>query len=120
MVYKIFSTKNDYMPDDRTSRDRQDSGSETSINWEDNDTVLDFTLRNPSHYGAAHLQCITIDYLNTQPGSLNALTYERDPKEDNPYHGNIVFRQGLSNPAKRMIAGFLALASTLHVKEVGN
>ena len=43
------------MPDDRTSATREDKGAETSINWEDDSTVLFFTLNNEqlATFGAA-------------------------------------------------------------------
>jgi hypothetical protein len=107
-----------YLPDERTAQNREDGGLETSINWEDDGTVLNFTLRNPAYqWGVARLPRATIDYLNVQPASANALSYERAPLEGNPYHGNIVFRQNLSKVTRNMIAGTLALASTIFTQE---
>ena len=64
-------------------------------------------------HGVARLPRGWIDQLNALPGSPNALSYERAPLPDNPYHDNIVFRAGLQTRVIRMIAGALALGATV-------
>ncbi|MDA0842196.1 MAG: hypothetical protein O3B01_13660 [Planctomycetota bacterium] len=103
-----------FKPDTRTVTDRKDGGSETSINWEDNKDVLGFTFNqrtesgNVAHpFGVSRLPLQKIDQVNSEPGSKHALNYERAPLEDNPYHGNVVFKAGLS----KLISCSLALAA---------
>lgn len=109
-----------FKPDERTADSRQDKGQETSVNWEDDESVVESTLRRRDEkghitfpYGLARLPCHKIDQLNSEPGSRSALTCERNPLPDNPYHGNIVFRFGLSKATVNMIAGALALAASV-------
>jgi hypothetical protein len=107
-----------FHPDFRTSESRADGGAELSINWEDNETVLEFTINLKSNgyyqfaYGAVRLPRQEIDHINRFPSSMDGLSYERAPLPDNPYHGNIVFRQDLSKPTVKMVAAALALASS--------
>ena len=107
-----------FQPDSRTAENRADGGAETSINWEDDETVLDFTLNHKINgqyqfaHGAVRLARREIDRINRHPASTNSLTYERAPLPDNAYHGNIVFRKDLSKPTIKMIASALALASS--------
>ena len=103
-----------FEPDRRTSDAREDKGTETSINWEDNDEVLDFTLKNRqvAGYGVARVDRETIDWINSNPNSLNVLVYERCPQDNNPYHGNIVFKANIPKALERNICGTLALRST--------
>lgn len=107
----VLSTAFD--PDSRTAAKREDSGEETSINFEDDDGALPALMANreQSANGAARFPIATVAYINQQPGSADGLSLERDELDDNRYHGNIVFRAGLSKQTKRMIAGTLALAS---------
>jgi len=111
-----------YMPDTRTREVRDDNGFETSINWEDNNDVIRFTLEYRANgqiayaHGAVKLNKAHIDYINQLPSSANTLSYERSPLEDNPHHGNIVFNGGLSKARQRMIAGTLANGSSLIIR----
>ncbi len=108
----------DYLPDTRTSRNRIDGGSETSINWEDDDTTLIFTLEYRENsdlafpYGAVRLARAEIDHINELPSTENTIFYERSPNDKNKYHGNIVFKNGLPDPKKNMVASCLAAASS--------
>jgi hypothetical protein len=107
-----------FYPDRRTAENRKDGGAEISINWEDEETVLVFTLefkvggQYQFPHGAVRLALSEIDRINRLPSSTGALTYERTPLPDNPHHGNIVFRAGLSKPMERMVAATLALAAS--------
>lgn len=107
-----------FLPDSRTAANRADGGQELSINWEDDTTVLDFTLqfKVAGQYqfpqGVVQLPRQEIDRINTLPTAKNALSYERAPLADNPYHGNLVFRSDLSKQMINMIAATIALACT--------
>lgn len=87
-------------------------GTEVSINWEDDSSVLDFTFRTrPNDVGVARLPTAAIYEQNKKPGSLNLISVERDELRDNKYHGNIVYKDGVNKQRMKMIAGALALAS---------
>lgn len=96
-----------FIPDDRTKKDREDGGSEVSINWEDDEEAVKFTLKKYPN-GVVRLAKTEIDRVNMAERANNDLSYERTPKADNIYHGNIVFHNHL-RPAKiREIAAVLA------------
>jgi hypothetical protein len=100
------------MPDGRTSVDRADGGLETSINWEDDERVVGFTLgrRDQAGFGAARLEKANIDSVR-QLGCKDDLGYERAKLEDNPHHGNLVFEKNCLKSRQKMIAAALALAA---------
>ena len=102
-----------YIPDPRTAEGRADNGAEVSVNWEDDDTVLAFTLskREATGFGVARLPRARIDDIASQPGSVGALWYERASLDDNTFHGNLLFLATLKGPRQKMIAAALALAS---------
>jgi len=114
-----------FLPDDRTKKYRNDNGIETSINWEDNETVLDFTLNYKDDNnrlvfpnGAVRLSRDRIDSVITNTNVSNPVSYERDKLEDNPYHGNIVFRDGLAQHDINLICGTFALyCSKVHTRQ---
>lgn len=103
-----------FLPDKRTGDVRADGAQEVSVNWEDSDAVLAFTLakRDQSAHGVARLPRTRIDDATREqlPGAVRC---ERARLETNVYHGNLVYRGDLSNPVKKMIAAALALGSTL-------
>lgn len=113
-----------FMPDTRTATQRDDGGEEVSINWEDNENVIEFTLncRNDNGNflfpnGVVQLKREEIHRINKSPTLNHPLSYERRELDNNPYHGNIIFRQGLSERVKKMIATALAVsASTVFTK----
>jgi hypothetical protein len=87
-------------------------GTEVSVNWEDDSSVLEFTFRTrPKDVGVARLPTSEIYEQNKKPGSPDLMSVERDELKDNKYHGNIVYKDGLSRQHMRMIAGALAIAS---------
>lgn len=109
-------------PDKRTSATRSDGDYETSINWEDNEKVIEFCfkphIKSGFDYGAVRLARNEIDRINEFPEKLNYLFYERDdpPSTSNPYHGSIVFKKGLSPQLIRVLAGSLAQRATSIIK----
>jgi hypothetical protein len=105
-----------FVPDGRTAEKREDKGKEVSVNWEDNDTVLDMTFENrmQTAHGVARLQRSEVNALNVKTPPPPVVVYERrrdDQNPDNKHHGNLVYRDGLSPPLEKMIAAALALAS---------
>lgn len=103
-----------YLPDPRTQQTRGDSWAETSINWEDDDSVCKFTLskRAQAEHGAARLKRAEIDRItNHTPNCQNKVRYVRSSKPDNPYHGDILFDMNPPKHVHKMIAAALALHS---------
>lgn len=109
-----------FLPDQRTKKEREDQGQETSINWEDDDTVLSFThhmsKENNSNslafpHGAVRLRTEVLNEVNTTPATANSIIYERQPLKDNPFHGNIVFKDGIPQHIISMAAAVLAYSA---------
>lgn len=104
-----------FYPDERTANERDDGGFEVSVNWEDDDSVVRFTLNYRENenikfaHGVVRLSCDVIERINISPQSVDGLTRERDRLDNNPYHGNIVFRNDLPKNVMRSISGALAL-----------
>jgi len=97
--------------------DRGDGWAELSVNWEDDDSVIDFTLSQRKadgdllfKGGAVVIPRAEIDRLNNRPTVRDLLSYERQPISDNPFHGNILLRAHTSKPTMKLIAAGLALA----------
>jgi hypothetical protein len=69
---------------------------EISINWEDDDAVESFTLRelkDDGSYrykgGVARVSLERINQMQQEPAWNGAVDYNRDPIEGNNYHGNL-------------------------------
>jgi hypothetical protein len=102
------------MPNSGTSKARNDDGHETSVNWEDNSTVLQFTLADTTiaEFGAARIGLSQIHSIaKIAPNIPSALKCERKKLHGNPFHGNIVFSNSLENLQQKQLASALALAS---------
>jgi hypothetical protein len=102
-----------FVPDAQTSSKRSDSGRETSINWEDDGTVEQFTLsNNNAQHGAARIQTSDIQETSAKTKMVkDPLFYERKIIPGNDYHGNIVFRSELKGHTVKMLAAALAIKS---------
>ena len=104
----------------RINPDRSDDYLESSINWNDDSNALTFTLAQVKEnnikqfkQGVAILPRNEIDRLRKRASVNKLLSYERQKLEDNPYHGNLVLRQGLHKAIMRTISAGLALASRI-------
>ena len=105
-----------FLPLESTAKHRDDKGEEVSVNWEDDDEALKFTIECRDEksgnfkfpQGVVKLPLDEIERLNNQPTMDNPLFVERKIEDDNPYHGNIVYKSGLRPLLKRMIASSLA------------
>ena len=100
----------------KTERSGNDGWVEQSINWEDDGTVVDFTLsqqRGDGEFqfraGIAIIPRNEIDRLNTLHAIQGLLFYERHPLANNPYHGNILLKASVQKPTMKKIAAGLAL-----------
>jgi hypothetical protein len=110
-----------FVPEPWKPGGREDGGHETSISWEDDDTVLAFTMRrrDQSGYGVARLSRAQIDVVRQLKHCLGALSYERARLVDNHFHGNLVFDKRSLKPTQKMIAAALALGSEFVPREPG-
>lgn len=96
---------------------RYDQWIEQSINWQDDDSAIEFTLGQKKEDGQLHFNAGVviiprdgIDSLNRLPAVHGMLSYERQPLADNYYHGNILLKAGLPKHTMKYIAASLALA----------
>jgi hypothetical protein len=96
---------------------RNDGWTDLSVNWEDRDSVVEFTLNQRKDDkdlqfkgGVTVIPREEVDRLNNRPIVKGLLSYERQPTPDNPYHGNILLRVNTPKPTMKLIAGGLALA----------
>lgn len=104
-----------FEPDPRTEPKRAErklrTGIEVSINWEDGEEALSVTLADRANAGHGALRChisLVLDNFIQIDGEA-PIWCERDRKDDNPYHGNIVFPAGLSKPDLRSLMACVAV-----------
>ncbi len=88
-------------------------GWELSINWEDNEKVVGFTLKQPtSIHGAARISRKAILGVNERRNCRDSVSCERRRLPNNPHHGNIVLSPpSLTRHEIGMLAAHLALDS---------
>jgi len=97
--------------------DRGDGWKDQSINWQDDDSAIEFTLNQRKENGQLHFRAgavilprLEIDRLNRRPSVNGVLSYERQPLHNNRYHGNILLRSNVPKHQMKQIAAGLALA----------
>ena len=95
---------------------RSDGWIELSVNWHDDDGAIEITLAQRKEngeiqfkYGLALLPRSGVETIMRMPGLSDMLTYERRALPDNPYHGNLLLREGVEPAKMKQIAGTLAL-----------
>jgi hypothetical protein len=106
---------------------RTDGCQELSINWQDDDKTIEFTINQTSprgglqfKYGVAVLPLAALNKICKQLTLIAGLvSYERKPTEENPYHGNILLRESVSPHTMKSIAGTLATHVMQVVKSQG-
>ena len=103
-----------FIPHPRTAAGREDGGKETSVNWEDDSQVENFTLADKStaQYGAARISTVHIvEISDTVVAVTRPLSCERQRLPGNQYHGNIVYSAKVNSKMEKMLAAALALKS---------
>ena len=117
---------NDFLVKDGTNKNvhshlfefkqREDGSVEQSINWEDDESVIDFTLNQKKangdlqfKEGVVILSRAEVDKLNRRPTIGGVLSYERSPLDGNPYHGNLLLQANVPKPIMKQIAAHLAV-----------
>jgi hypothetical protein len=95
----------------------KDGWFENSINWEDDDSVVEFTLRQEKldgnlqfNGGLVIVPTEELNRLRNRPTIKSLLSYRREPLPDNPFHGDLLLRDDTSKPTMKLIAAGLALA----------
>ena len=101
-----------------SANDRSDGREECSINWEDEDGVVEFTLNQVNTDGSQQFTAgvyvfplAEVKRLQIYLPIREVLSYEREVLDENKYHGNILLTQDTASPIRRMIAANLALAA---------
>ena len=96
---------------------REDGWDEQSINWEDDNSVIRFTLNQKKENGdikyvngVAVIPRSKIDRLINRPQIKGLLRYERKKIEGNHFHGNILLKSGTSKQTMKLIAAGISLA----------
>ncbi len=99
-----------------TKNNRADGLIEQSINWHDDDQAIPFTLAQRHKTGGLQFPCglaviprAELDKLSARPTVAGRLGYERDPKNDNPYHGNLTLPADTPKITMRMIAATISM-----------
>lgn len=101
------------------SPNRTDNKQEQSINWEDDDNAIRFTLNQTKPDGSIHFQygVVTVpieelEKLNSRPSVNTFIDYERSPITGNNYHGNLTIPRTLAKPTMRLICAGLAIIAS--------
>jgi hypothetical protein len=99
------------------ARSREDGLIEESINWEDDQHAIPFTLSQINadgstqfRGGVAAIPTSELAHICALPTVGARLTYERAALDGNAYHGNLLLARGTPKPVKRGIAAVLAMA----------
>ncbi len=94
---------------------RYDELIEESINWEDDNGTMDFTLNQTKEngefrwkVGVAIVPREIIDIMSDRPNYNGLLSYERREEDSNPYHGNILLHNSVSQKKMKNLAGAIA------------
>jgi hypothetical protein len=99
------------LPDLDTAAKRSDGCAETSINYEDDHGAARITRADKANakFGIARLPLRAIDILSMGFGTNRlVLHHERQPKDNNRYHGNILFVASLPKNQRNALAAMLA------------
>jgi hypothetical protein len=107
-------------------QERTDGCWEASINWEDHETVIQFTLSQTNRDGNPQFKCVVvlarakIDWYRENSSARGLLSYERQPLEGNPFHGNLLLKDRLEKRFRNQIAGALATLASAAIRRVQN
>lgn len=93
---------------------RKPDGTEASINWEEKPEALALLRQSDqSKHGIARLSLDALEKVGHYPGLENCLHWEYHRLKRNPYHGNIVYLEGVMKPRKLAIQHMLAQAAKI-------
>ena len=101
----------------KSSTGRNDNKLEQSINWNDDDQAINFTLNQTKEdgsiqfrHGVVTVPLEEIERLNNRPYIKDMISCERSFVEGNPYHGNLLIPDNVSKPTRNLVSAGLALA----------
>lgn len=99
--------------------ERLDGWIEQSICWDDDAGCVPLMFQQTDRQGSdqfqvgiAVLPTQAIEQISRKPGILGFLSWGRDAKPENPYHGNLLYRGPFDKTHQRMIAAALAVDVT--------
>jgi len=104
------------------NRCRGDGWIEESINWMDDELAIDLTLNQRKLNGELQFRAgIAIlphaELKSVKKRFFSILDYERRPKDDNPYHGNILLNSKINNTLKTHIRVLLGDKAEIKPRE---
>lgn len=85
-----------------------------SIGWEDDKSVMDSMLgqEKEGHFqfkvGLARFTRESIDRVVKSPAFRGVLSYEREPLDGKPYHGNLLISPKLTKTQRKLLPGAIA------------
>ena len=95
---------------------REDGWCKQSINWEDDNEAIDFTMNQRKETGelqfsagVAILQRLELDRLKNRPTVKGIFKYERGELTLNKYHGNLLLKNDTTKTKMKQIAAGIAL-----------
>jgi hypothetical protein len=95
---------------------RNDGWVEQSINWQDDNGAIEFTLNQTKedgqlqfNAGVAILPRAEIDRLRSLAACRDQIAYERQPITGNRYHGNFLLHGSMGQAVMKQVAAALAL-----------
>lgn len=92
----------------KTNKERGDR-EEISINWHDNDNAIRIALEQKKKDTDFYQFPVGVAILSkNEIDKINFIDYERDRLPDNPYHGNI-FYKNITAAKKRLLSGMLSM-----------
>lgn len=113
---RVWETAFEFDPND----DRDDGFLESSVNWEDNSSVIDFTLNqkkgDSEEYefkaGCAVISLEKLSKILEREIESGMFSYERRPLAGNPHHGNLLMEASVARNKreKRWITTGIAFA----------
>ena len=99
---------------------------EQSINWEDDEQAVPFTLSQKKEDGSlqfrggvAVIARADLDRLSRLPAFGHALSYDRQPFPENSYHGNLILAPGITKARRKHIAATIAMHVSHIVRQPG-
>jgi len=90
-----------------------------SIGWEDDGSVVDLLNKQEKKdspgspqfkVGLARFKKDSIDYLMKLPAFRDVLSYDREPMDDNPYHGNLLISSASTEQQRKILPGYIAVS----------
>lgn len=103
---------------------RADGWIEQSVNWEDDELAIDFTLNQKKDDGKVQFEAgiavvptEEIKRLSKSPPLKDRFSYERKSVETNKYHGNLLLINDTPKVVMKQLAAALALQVSSIVKQ---